>query len=433
MSSRRTRRDAGAQCPPRRADASNSPCLALDGSKHAYFSFAKRDSKRPCDRIRWRLATATPVVAAEPASSVSFVNRDALTATSTNGWRNPLRAGSSDSGEEAAGNSLRENVTPVSYEEEVGANSRTPSGLQLRPHTKPNGIFSGMMGQGKVGQAQLEADEAATPPRRPSSRNFARHKLGRKRRTSAAQKALGHDAAIPIEFGSKASASGRQVASGSSPRRFGPARGRPKRRRSDRRRRRAAPASYNSAASAQDVSASTAQAAGRRPLVGRSLANPAVQLRAATKHGAVVSPNDCGSHASAIRVRRDPATGDGLRPADDDADDRDGRRSIVAGGHSDAGSRARRRLLARRKTSRRSLPSVSRCRRGRRLPRKRRSAGNWRPGRSIVAVSCGRGLATSEAAMADFESAIRIDAKCWRALHNRGVLLGPVGPIRAGV
>jgi tetratricopeptide (TPR) repeat protein len=33
----------------------------------------------------------------------------------------------------------------------------------------------------------------------------------------------------------------------------------------------------------------------------------------------------------------------------------------------------------------------------------------------------------TEAAMADFESAVRIDADCWRALHNRGVLLAQSG------
>lgn len=54
-------------------------------------------------------------------------------------------------------------------------------------------------------------------------------------------------------------------------------------------------------------------------------------------------------------------------------------------------------------------------------------------GRQLAAWSLNRRgqlkarVGNHEAAMADFQQAVRIDAKCWRALHNRGVLLAQAG------
>ena len=114
------------------------------------------------------LIVAVPATAAEPASSVSFVNRDALTATTTNGWRNPLRANTPDA-EEESGNSLRQEVSQVSYEEEVGNGSRSPNSLQRVRIPKRLEFFPALRVKAKT-RSPSPASRIAPP----TSPNFAR-------------------------------------------------------------------------------------------------------------------------------------------------------------------------------------------------------------------------------------------------------------------
>jgi tetratricopeptide (TPR) repeat protein len=339
------------------------------------------------------LMAAAPIAAAESASSVSFANRDALKATDTNGWRNPLRSGANATSRAASGNSLRQNVTPVSYEEEMGVespdgagqNSRAPRGLQLRPHAQPTGVFSSFIGEGSKSTAY--ARSAAASARQPQFRQPQTKPLPASTATRQAFSMLPQFKSSAARKQSQAGAVASQAAmnarAGSAMRQSAQM---PTHRPATRM---GTPAAYNTAASAQAYRHKTppggVAAKARRPIT-------ATQARQSAATPTIPSGADASSPAA-----------------------------ILLQAHQLA------------ETSR-SEADFSRiyalCQQ---IPARTATAEEAAFGRQLAAWALNRRgqfrarAGNNEAAMADFGSAIRIDAKCWRALHNRGVLLAQAG------
>jgi tetratricopeptide (TPR) repeat protein len=361
----------------------------------------------------------SPLRAEESASSVNFVNRDALSATSTNGWRNPLRAGSAAAGESAPANSLRENVTPVSYEEEV-ADSRGGNGLKLRPHKEPTGIFSSMMGEGSkafskpktptsnMGQPQFR--QAAMPPT--ASKSATQKALGMipQFKSSSARQNVQMVTTAPAETSSRVGSAPERTA-------YLPSQ-RPTARTANQ-------ATYNSAAAAaqnyrpNSLPQTTATARRPQPAVpptkpippkrqvwnsNPNLGRPTIQ----SQHPTAAAPTQAAAA---------PATG----PTNGPMLDPSSPAGILMQAH---------RLTSTARTEEDFAKIVSLCQQ---VPARTATGEEAAFGRQLAAWALNRRgqlrakTNNAEAAMDDFSQAIRIDAKCWRALHNRGVLLAQSG------
>ncbi|MEX2091202.1 MAG: tetratricopeptide repeat protein [Pirellulales bacterium] len=364
------------------------------------------------------LATATPLAAAEPASSVNFVNRDAL--TTTNGWRNPLRSGTS-ADDATSGNSLRPTVTPVSYDADAASPddgyTRAPNGLQLRPHTQSNGIFSGFLGDGSKSQTK-----ARTAPAPANQSSFRQPQLGQSRSKpmppkSAAQQAL----SMMPQFQSSAARKQSQAAAasqamtsaraGSAMQHTAQAPTQQSAARSN------AQASYNTAAAAQAYRHNSpppgATATARRPY---SAAQPTPGTRANVNAAHLSRPTISTSRPTLANEPRLSATP--TNPTSADAS-------------SPAGLLTQAHQLAETARSEADFSKIfAMCQQ---IPASQASGEEAAFGRQLAAWSLNRRgqlrarAGNSEAAMADFALAIRVDAKCWRALHNRGVLLAQTG------
>jgi len=343
--------------------------------------------------------TATAPIAAEPASSVNFANRDALTATSVNGWRNPLRAdsGVASGGGSQSSNSLRQNVKPVSYDQQMnddsfdGADeySRAPSGLKLRPHTQQTGIFSSLVGEG----AKTFAKPFAKPrPATKSARQPQFHQVPAKPAPplSAAREAVGM---MPQFKSSRArKQSDVATATGQPPMmaRAGSAMQNTAQTPTQRTTAHSggAPASYNTAASAQAYRHNTMPPSA-----------PSTARRPHTLHTAPLS-----------RPTSNPPRAEAGSPV-----------AILNDAHQLAGT-------ARTEADYSKIFAM--CKQ---IPARTATAEEAAFGRQLAAWALNRRgqLRAREgkinAAMADFDRAVRIDAKCWRALHNRGVLLARAG------
>jgi tetratricopeptide (TPR) repeat protein len=378
------------------------------------------------------LAATSSIVAAEPASSVSFVDRDALTATD-NGWRNPLRTGSVSGGEEASTNSLRGNVTPVSYDEEVGANSRAPGGLQLRPHNKSGGVFSSMMGESS--NAFSKPKKPAVAAEQPQFRKAqAAAQMSQTSQVqspkSAAQQALG----MMPSFQSSAARKQAQAAAKAqaAAARAGSARGTSETSRSPQTAAQrpvaqpGSPASYNSAAAAaqnyrpQATLAAATSATRRPPVNAPSTQTPQRERQnvASLSRPTLASPRPtAGSRPTTatpqrIETARATATNnvDATTPA-----------AILTRAHE---------LSATARTEKDFTNIFSLCQQ---VPARTATAEETAFGRQLAAWALNRRgqlearTGNQEAAMSDFNLAVRIDSKCWRAMHNRGVLLAQSG------
>lgn len=375
------------------------------------------------------LIAAVPATAAEPASSVNFVNRDALTATTTNGWRNPLRANSPDAVEDS-GNSLRQEVSQVSYEEEVGVSSRSPNGLQTRPHNEATGIFSGLAGESKNAFTkprvpnrpadQPQFRKAATAPETAKSATAAALNMLPKFESSAARQQSAQEAA-------KAQAEMTARAGSARPRPTPAANGRPATST-------ATQASYNTAASAESyrhnsAPTSTASAARRqmpasampanatpRPVPSPWQQSNAAPLARPTLDTSRPTVRPVQSAPSA-RIAAQPTSQTNSQPKVDPS--------------SPAGILTQAHELA---ASARSEDDFSKifamCQQ---VPARSATAEETTFGRELAAWSLNRRgqlrakSGNRDAAMADFEQAVHIDGKCWRAIHNRGVLLAQAG------
>ena len=361
------------------------------------------------------LAAAGPVVAAEPASSVNFVNRDALSATSTNGWRNPLRAGTAAPDEEASKNSLRDNVTPVSYEEEMGSSSRAANGLKMRPHTQPTGIFSSLMGEG--GKSFAKPKPTATADKQPQFRKAHAAPIAPK---SAAQQALG----MMPKFQSSAARKQAQLAA-SSPAKSNVRAGSAAPRTAQAQTQRPATrmntaAAYNSAASAQayrhNAAPAVATAPPRRQVWPKPVPQPMQTLRTASNDGGLSRPTIDSSRPVMANSPRASAA-----PTHESSIDPSSPAGILTQAHE---------LAATARTEEDFSKIFALCQQ---VPARTATAEETAFGRQLAAWSLNRRgqllarARNNEAAMADFNLAIRIDAKCWRALHNRGVLLAQSG------
>ncbi len=339
------------------------------------------------------LMTAAPIPAAESASSVSFTNRDALKATGQNGWRNPLRPGSNAMSEADSGNRLRQSVTPVSYEEEMGADSsdgagqksRGPRGLQLRPHAQPTGVFSSLIGEGS--KSSMKARSLATPARPPQFRQPQTKPLPASTATRQALSMLPQFQSSAARKQSQAGAAFSQATTharaGSTMRQSAQI---PTQRPAART---GAQAAYNSAASAQAYRHQT----------------PPGGVAAKARRPITVTHARQGAATPTI-----PSNADASSPA-----------AILTQAHR----------LAETARSEADLSKIfSLCQQ---IPARTATAEEAAFGRQLAAWAlnrrgqCRARAGNNEAAMADFSSAIRIDAKCWRALHNRGVLLAQAG------
>jgi tetratricopeptide (TPR) repeat protein len=364
------------------------------------------------------LVTAAPLAAAEPASSVSFVNRDPLSATGTNGWRNPLRADTS-ADEAESGNSLRPTVTPVSYEADAdaaspdGGRTRAADGLQLRPHTQPTGIFSGFVGEGVKPFAQARPAAASA-----QQSQFRRAQTQPAPPKSATQRALG----MMPQFKSSTARKQAQVAASQATRNSRAGAALPHTAQSPTQRptgRPAAQASYNTAASAQAYrhyslsSRATATATTHPPNPNATpLSRPTMGTSRPTMNASHPTPA-MATQNGRPRLSATPASPSSVAAASPVA--------ILMQAHQ----------LAETARSESDFSNIfARCQQ---IPASQATAEEAAFGRQLAAWSLNRRgqlrarSDNSEAAMADFALAIRIDAKCWRALHNRGVLLAQAG------
>lgn len=366
------------------------------------------------------LVGASPLLAAESASSVNFVNRDALSTTGTTGWRNPLRAGSAAADKSASTNSLRENVTPVSYEEEV-AGSRN-NGLKLRPHKEPSGIFSSMMGEGSKAFSKPATPSSAG--KQPQFRQAAKPPATSKSSTKQALSML-------PQFKSSAARQNAQVAAAAQTAANGRA-GSVAVQKSYMPSQRSAAArtnpayatnqgTYSSAAAAAQNYHPRTQPAGtvaaRRPQPNTpptkpippkrqvwnsnpNLARPTIRSPQPT---AIAPPQPIATHEAGPML--DPSSPAGL----------------LMQAHQ---------LAATARTEDEFSKIYSLCQQ---VPARTATAEEAAFGRQLAAWALNRRgqlrakSNNAEAAINDFSQAIRIDAKCWRALHNRGVLLAQAG------
>jgi tetratricopeptide (TPR) repeat protein len=361
------------------------------------------------------LAATGPLAATEPASSVNFVNRDALSATSTNGWRNPLRAGTAAPAEDDSSNSLRDNVTPVSYEEEMSGTSRAANGPKLRPHTQPSGIFSTLMGEG--GKTFAKPKPSATTDKQPQFRQAHAAPTAPK---SAAQEAL----SMMPQFRSSAARKQAQLAASTpatSSVRAGSAAQHsaqtPTKRPTTRTK---AAAAYDSAASAQayrhNAPPAVATAPPRRQVWPTPVPQPNQNLRQASKDGGLSRPAINSSRS--LTATSTPASAAPTRQSNVDPSSPAG---ILTQAHE---------LAASARTEEDFSKIFALCQQ---IPARTATAEETAFGRQLAAWALNRRgqllarARNNEAAMADFNLAIRIDAKCWRAMHNRGVLLAQSG------
>ncbi len=373
------------------------------------------------------LVTATPLAAAEPASSVNFVNRDALSATATNGWRNPLRSGSS-ADDDASGNSLRQTVTPASYDADAASSnsgeSRAPNGLQFRQKSQPTGIFSGFLGDGS--KSQTKARSAAAPAKQLS---FSQAQIGQTQSKpmppkSAAQRAL----SLMPQFKSSAARKQSQLATASqttTSARAGSAMQHPDQAPTQRLAARTGErASYNSAASAQgyrhNAMPSNATSTARQPFrTAQSVPGTRPNPNAAPLSRPTMSASRPTLNAARPTMANKPRlSATPTNPTSGDAS-------------SPAGLLTQAHQLAETARSEADFSKIfAMCQQ---IPASQASGEEAAFGRQLAAWSLNRRgqlrarAGNSEAAMADFALAIRVDAKCWRALHNRGVLLAQSG------
>lgn len=374
------------------------------------------------------LAGATPLSAADNASSVSFVDRSALSgaSTSTNGWRNPLRAGSASSQEASQANSLRDNVTPVSYEEEV-AGSRN-NGLQLRPHKEPTGVFSSMMGEGSKVFAkpktpsssaqQPQFRQAALPPA--ASKSATRRALSMipQFKSSAARQNAQAAAAAQAAASNHAGSATTQKKSHLPSQRSATARANAANT--------ANQATYNSAAAAaqnyRPHSQPTATVAARRPRPTTPPTKPMPPRRQVWNSNPNLARPDIHSPQPTVLAAPQPtAAAPMATPIAEPMVDPTSPAGLLMQAHQ---------LAATARTDDEFSKIYSLCQQ---VPARTATAEEAAFGRQLAAWALNRRgqlrakSNNSEAALSDFSQAIRIDAKCWRALHNRGVLLAQAG------
>lgn len=364
------------------------------------------------------LVIAAPVWATEPvASSVGFVDRDTI------GWRNPLRAGSASASEVETGNSLRDNVTPVSYEEEMAnSRSRNAQGLQLRPHTESGGIFSGVFSSTQKSSSQPRPTATThTTTRSASQPQFRSAKANPPTINESSQSAFRYMPSFKTNAARKQSQSQMQSGAALNSR---PAPTQPRTAALPSQRagtRTGSQPTYNSAAAAaqayqhQSLPSNRTAAATRPQSTSRPspnmqprptntpLARPTLSTKPRVTSAPVTAP-------SAVTPPEPAASLDPSSPA-----------GILTHAHELAGTA---------RTEQDFTQILTLCQQ---VPARTATAEETAFGRQLAAWALNRRgqlkarVGNNEAALADFQQAVRIDAKCWRALHNRGVLLAQAG------
>jgi tetratricopeptide (TPR) repeat protein len=354
------------------------------------------------------LVVVAPVVAAEPPTSVGFVDRDTI------GWRNPLRAGSASTSEIEASNSLRQTVSQVSYEEDAaGSSPRNAQGLQLRPHAQQTGIFSGVFGSGRktasqprptsmpagAGQPQFRSAKANLPTAKESSQSAFRYMPSFKS-SAARRQAKQTQTAIPnaAQLNTRPAPAAPRTAALPS-QRVGARTG--------------TQATYNSAAAAAQAYQHNSMPAARTAARPQTAVRPSPNMQPRPTNTPLSRPSLATKPQASLAPATppDPAvSADPTTPA-----------AILTQAHQ---------MASAARTEADFSKILSMCQQ---VPARAATAEETAFGRQLAAWALNRRgqlkarVGNNEAAMADFEQAIRIDAKCWRALHNRGVLLAQAG------
>lgn len=397
------------------------------------------------------LVVAAPTFASEP-TSVGFVDRDTI------GWRNPLRAGSASTSEVEPTNSLRQTVMPVSYEEEAGgARSQPANGVKLRPHTENGGIFSGVFGggqdqasgsqprpivsqsqpkQGGANQLQFQSVKTKAPTvsqasqpafqympsfkssaaRRPSPPQTSGPAFQRPSSNQAAAQTANRPALSPNAAGQSSASNSR---AGSMPpaashaaatsQRTAPAAPRTTPGPSQRTDNRVwhQPTYGSAAAAAQGYQPQSTPPAGARP---QTAVRPSPNMQPRPTNTPLSRPSlESNPHASVSgELPPDPAAP--ASPA-----------GVLTQAHQ---------LASTAKTEAEFSTILALCQK---VPAREATAEETAFGRQLAAWALNRRGqlkargGNNDAAMADFQQAVRIDGKCWRAIHNRGVLLAQAG------
>ena len=356
----------------------------------------------------------TVISAAEnESSSVNFIDRGAL---ASNGWSqpqgNPLRRNTSAAGQQSDVNALR--GAGAGADEMAGAeapvengstqsSSRNASGLQLRPHTPQTGIFSSWLGATAKTQAQSQPHAAKArsqtqsqfkpmPPKTAAAR--AMNMMPQFLSTSGKKHA--QSAALPTPTTTRAGSAQQHVAQ------------RPPQYSADRS---TVQTSYNTAYN-------TAAAAQSYRHQGKSGSATTAQQRTAqvmpgTRPNSIPAPILAAVPTMKSRLAATPTTGENAETSSTAA--------LLAEGHQ---------LAESAQTEADFSKIFALCQQ---IPASQATKEEAAFGRQLAAWSLNRRgqlrarTGHEEAAMDDFNLAIRIDATCWRALHNRGVLLAQAG------
>ncbi len=347
------------------------------------------------------LVAAAPIASADPPPSVGYVEHETLAATHANGWRtNPLRADLASTND---GNSLRQGVVPASYQSDAdepattqqtnraaAQPSRTPQGLQLRPHAEQTGIFSSLFGEKVKQSAPARAGSSSQPRHTQQANQSQRQPLPPK---AAAQQAIGR---MP-QFQSSRSKQQSPAAAA----------------------RTSQPTSFATAASAQAYRPKFGSGQPTTPLrqpFAPTQPSPHVRLNSSPAQFARVAANQPGvQNLKLPQLRPDqpslPTAGNGLPSA----------AAALTKAHE---------LAEQARTEADYSRVFAMCQA---IPASKATAEEASFGRQLAAWSLNRRgqlrarSGNHEQAISDFNTAVRVDSKCWRALHNRGVLLAQAG------
>jgi tetratricopeptide (TPR) repeat protein len=355
------------------------------------------------------LVIALPSMAAEPSlsvgttaserttSSVGFVDRETI------GWRNPLRASSATESEIEESNPLRQTVTQVSYEEEIAAaRSRTAQDLQRRQQSEPAGVFSAVFGgaqKSTAGQPQFRSAGKTGPSSVKDSTSSAFRYMPTFK-TSAARQQTQASANRSNTTNARAGSGAAHVTQAPTQRTATRAGSQP---------------TYNSAAAA----AQAYQRQSGPPKTAATSRQPQTAARPSpsTEPRPTNTPLSRPTIATKPQARVAPVT----PPKPTESPDPSTPAGILMRAHQ---------LSSMARTEDEFSKVLSLCKQ---VPARTATPEETAFGRQLAAWSLNRRGQlkargrNNEAAMADFEQAIRIDGECWRALHNRGVLLAQAG------
>ncbi len=348
------------------------------------------------------LGTSAAGAAETGSTSINFVDRGAL---ASNGWsrpeENPLRRNATAAGQPNATNALRDSGSAAEASEPAANGNaysapRNASGLQLRPHSPETGIFSSWFGattkpkpkpRSANAQALSQSQYKPMPPKAAATR--AMSMMPQFRSPSGQKQAAAATASQPTTV--RVGSAQQRVAQ--RPPQYGAAGATEQ-------------ASYGTAAAAQSYRGQgVTSASGETPM-----RRPTAQMRSDARLTTIPSP------ASPAMRSRLPSAVKTNQPAGMSST-----AEILSSAHQ---------LAESAKTEAEFTNVFDLCQQ---IPASQATKEETTFGRQLAAWSLNRRgqlrarAGNTEAAIDDFNLAIRVDATCWRALHNRGVLLAQAG------